>query len=274
MTTLLATLDGELHPIEQPFLRADDFGVLRGDGVFETMLVRDGEIRDCPEHLQRLQRSAAMLDLDLPDPEYWQKGLDAVVGQWAEPGEYIVRCIGTRGLETGSAATCFVLASACPPATLEQRSGIRIRLLERGFSGPEVVRMPWLLPGAKSISYAINMAAVRHAKSRGADDAVFVGTDGRVLEGPTSNVVIEDGNTLLTPPLDGVLDGITVSRLLRAAEAAGWQVRRGDVSPEDLRTAPGAYLTSSVRLLAPIVAVDDTERAPGPRAAELTRLLV
>ena len=50
--------------------------------------------------------------------------------------------------------------------------------------------MPWLLAGAKTLSYAVNMAALRHAERHGAGDVIFVSSDGYVLEGPRSTVVI------------------------------------------------------------------------------------
>ena len=71
-------------------------------------------------------------------------------------------------------------------------------------------RRSWLLPGAKTISYAVNMAAQRAARARGADDAVLVGLGGELLEAPTASVWWRSGHTLHTPALDpGILAGIT-----------------------------------------------------------------
>ena len=62
--------------------------------------------------------------------------------------------------------------------------------LARGLPADGVADMPWLLAGAKTLSYAVNMAALRHAERHGAGDVIFVSSDGHVLEGPRSTVVI------------------------------------------------------------------------------------
>ncbi len=273
---LIATLDGELHPADQPLLRADDLGALRGDGVFETTLAVDGVPRDLDDHLARLATSAKMLDLELPGAADWQPAIEAVLAAWRAAGgesEMVLRLLGTRGPEHGDAPTCWVLGGPVAESTLVQRAGARICTLARGFTGSEVADMPWLLPGAKTLSYGINMAAVRHAKSRGDDDVLFIGNDGTVLEGPTSTLVLADGEQLVSPPREGVLDGITVRRLFAAAENAGWKTSFAPVTPDRLLSAEGAYLLSSVRLLTPIVSVDGTSRAVGPRTDALAALL-
>lgn len=270
---IVATLDGVLRPADQPLLRPDDVGVLRGDGVFETTLVVDGEPRDLDEHLARLTVSGKMIDLQLPGEADWRRGIDAVLRAWAGESQMVLRLIATRGPEHADVPSCYVTGGPLPEATRAQRDGVRIRTLARGFAGAEVVGLPWLLPGAKTLSYGINMAAVRHAKWLGDQDVVFVGTDGNVLEGPTATVVLAEGDTLTTPRRDGILDGITVRRLFAAAEAAGWTTRYADVTPDRLLSADGAYLLSSARILAPIVAVDGTAREIGPRTAELAGLL-
>lgn len=274
--TIIATLDGQLHRADEPLLRPDDLGVLRGDGVFETTLAVDGVPRDLTEHLERLATSAKLLDFDIPAELAWQPAISAVLKAWAEAGgasEMTLRLMATRGAEAGGEPTTLVIGSDVAAATLAQRSGVRVRVLERGFAGPDVAAMPWLLPGAKTLSYAINMAAVRHAKSYGDDDVMFVGTDGLMLEGPTSTLILAEGDTLSTPRRDGILDGITVRRLFAAAEQAGWRTSYEDIAPDRLLSADGAFVASSVRMLSPIVAVDGTGRSISERTAELQELL-
>ena len=268
---LVALLDGRLVPSTAPLLRPDDAGVVRGDGIFETTLAVAGAPRDFDEHLARLARSARMTDLELPDESGWRVAAAAVLGAWTG-GDMVLRLIATRGPEHGS-PTCFVTGSEVSSAAVHQRTaGVRALLLSRGITGSEVAAAPWLLAGAKTLSYAVNMAALRYAAANGADDVIFVGSDGAILEAPTATVVVARDHALFTPPLEGVLDGITVVRLIRAAQQAGWATAYRRLTPEDLATADGVWLASSVRLLAPVISIDGVARSDGTLTRELLTL--
>jgi 4-amino-4-deoxychorismate lyase len=271
---LVATLDGVLVPPTLPMLRPDDLGVLRGDGIFEATVAVDGVVRDLEEHFARMRVSARMVDLDLPETEAWRPAVAAVLAGWTGGREMVLRLIATRGIEAGGPPTCYVIGSAlAESAARQRREGIRVLVLDRGFHGPAVAAEPWLLVGAKTISYAINMAGYRYAKAHDADDVIYLDTDGTVLEAPTSTVILAHGRRLVTPPREGILDGITGRRLLRAAAEAGWETSVQPVQPDDLHVADGLWLVSSVRLLTPVVAVDGKPRDNGGLTEELARLL-
>ena len=222
-----ALLDGTLVDPSEPLLRPDDLGVLRGEGVFETTLVVDREPRDLDEHLVRLAVSAEMTGLVVPAPAQWQRGVRAVIDAWTGGPQMVLRLVASRGPEHVREPVCYVLGAELPVSSARQRvTGVRVLLLDRGFSVAAATSAPWLLAGAKTLSYGINMAALRYARENGADDVIFLASDGTVLEAPTSTVVVARGRTLITPPDDGILAGITVRRLFRAAAAASWQVRR------------------------------------------------
>jgi 4-amino-4-deoxychorismate lyase len=247
--------------------------VLRGDGVFETTLVVDGVPRDLDEHLARMAVSAGSTELVLPPVEVWHDAVRAVLAAEPPPPQASLRLVATRGPESGGDPTCFGTLGPVAASTLAQRKGASVLLLDRGLAGPDAAKAPWLLAGAKTLSYAVNMAAQRYARANGADDVIFVGSDGAVLEGPTATVLAATGRTLTTPPPDGILAGITIRRLFAAAGRSGWTVREAVLTPEDLGSAEGVWLTSSVRLLAPVVATDGVARPVGPQHSELARLL-
>ncbi|MBN9212516.1 MAG: aminotransferase class IV, partial [Microbacterium sp.] len=105
--------------------------------------------------------------------------------------------------------------------------------------------------------YAVNMAAIREAKRRGADDAVFVTSDGFVLEAPTASVVLRFGDRFVTPePHAGILHGTTQRSLFAHLERRGFETAYETVPVADLQRADAAWVLSSVRLAAPISAVD------------------
>ena len=273
---LLAFLDGTLADPDAAHIRVDDLGLTRGDGVFETVLSVDGKPRELAAHLDRLERSARMLDLALPARAEWERLVDVVLDAWPAPGEMAVKLVCTRGAEYGDGSpTAFALAFSIEPSTTDKRlRGVSAVVLDRGFDPALAERAPWLLLGAKTLSYAINMAAQRHAASVGADEVIFRASDGSVLEGPTSTVVVVEGRTLRTPPASsGILPGTTQAALFRAAERAGWATKVEPLVVDDLPAADAVLLVSSVRKIVRVHTLDGVELpdSTGPWA-ELSEL--
>ncbi|GAA3021573.1 aminodeoxychorismate lyase [Actinokineospora globicatena] len=266
---VLAMLDGSLVDPETPLIRVDDLGLTRGDGVFETVLVVDGQPRELGPHLARLARSAAMLQLPAPDLAAWERLVETVVGAWTEPGEMAVKLVYTRGPEYGDGGpTGYAIGLPIGGRAVRNRtSGVTAITLARGYDPAVVERAPWLLLGAKTLSYAINMAAMRHAEQLGVDEVIFVGDDGTVLEGPTSTIVVASGGTLRTPPpSSGVLPGTTQGALFRAAERAGWSTKVEPVRADELAGADALFVVSSVRKVTRVHTLDGL---PLPDSTEL-----
>ena len=149
--------------------------------------------------------------------------------------------------------------------------------LQLGIDAALRAASPWLLGGVKSTSYAVNMAAEAEAKRRGADDAVFLSSDGTVLEGPVTNVWWREGSTLLTPSLDlGILAGVTRSQVLRSAGELGYEIEEGWFPLGRLAAAEEAFTSSSVREIMPVVELDGRQLGdgrPGSAALELQAAL-
>jgi 4-amino-4-deoxychorismate lyase len=180
-----------------------------------------------------------------------------------------LKLVYTRGIDGGDGTpTGFALGMEIARKVRDQRrDGVAAVLLERGFDSGLAERAPWLLLGAKSLSYAVNMAANREAARRGADEVIFSSADGVVLEGPTSNLILAKGRTLRTPPPNiGILPGTTQAGLFRAAERAGWSVKIESIGLDELTGADGLFLASSVRKVTRVHTLDGT---PLPDSAEL-----
>lgn len=275
---VLAQLDGTLVDPEAPLLRADDLGVLRGDGIFETVLVVERQPRELGPHLDRMERSAHLMDMSPPDRAGFERATRAVIENWpwdTDP-EMALKLVCTRGVDGGDGTqTGFAMGQQISAEMLRKRArGISAVSLERGYAPDLKQRAPWLLLSAKTLSYATNMAAMREAEARGVDEVVFTATDGSVLEGPTSNVVLARGRTLITtPPDSGVLPGTTQGALFRAAEQAGWETRVETFPYERLFDSDGVWLASSVRLITRVNTLDGVEvRAADNLDDEITKL--
>ncbi|QIS17482.1 aminodeoxychorismate lyase [Nocardia terpenica] len=286
---VLVTLDGAVQDPDAPLLYADDIGALRGDGVFETVLVRDGKACALELHLARLRRSAEALELPEPDTGQWRSAVETAVKEWGAEREGMLRLILTRGRDGHAAVrvsggelsgpasdvTGYVLVMPVAERVARARAeGVSVITLTRGISVDLAQSAPWLLLGAKTLSYATNMAALRFAARMNADDVIFTSTEHRVLEGPRSSVVVQRDRQLITPPArNGVLPGITQRALFAEAEKAGWDCRYQSLFTADLITADSVWLVSSVTLAARVASLDGLRMSAPDCAPEIVELV-
>jgi branched-chain amino acid aminotransferase len=247
----LASVDGRISSTVEATISLPDDGLYRGDGAFEVIRLYRGRPFALGEHLDRLERSAAAIDLPT-DRASLERELDALLAQFGEDDAQL-RIILTR------AGRRILLTEMLPDRAPS------IRLASVTYS-PSVI-----LTGVKSISYAANMQATRIAQARGADEALLVRPDGLVLEAPTSTIfwVSSDG-ALRTPAISvGILESITRAHIVRALE-----VEEGEFRLDDLAAAHEAFLASTVREVQAVAAIDGRElRAPGERTDEAAEAL-
>lgn len=261
--------------VAAPQLSVLDLAATRGDGVFETISLGNGHLQALDAHLERFAHSAAMLDLPIPDAVQWEAAIREVAGHLVDEGgvpvdEGFVKIVLSRGVEGGAGVqnpgalvpTGWALAAVAPDHGPARREGIRVVLLDRGYRHDVALTSPWLLAGAKTLSYAINRGAFREAARRGADDTLWVSSDGYLLEGAVSNLIIRRGRTLLTPRTDqGILAGTTQADIFCWAEGEGLATEYALLTVADLTEADAAWLVSSGRHAAPLRAVDGVDRA-------------
>jgi branched-chain amino acid aminotransferase len=217
---------------------ATDEGLLRGDGVFEVIRLYAGRPFALGEHLDRLERSAAAIELPV-DRDPFEAEITALLAEFGEHEAQLRLVLTRRGQR-------LAFTESLPPYAARDRA-----------SAATVTYSPsGILNGVKSLSYAANMQASRIAQGRGADEALLVRPDGIVLEAPTSTVfwVTAEG-ALRTPSLDvGILASITRDRLIRELD-----VEEGAFPLDDLLGAREAFLASTVREVQAISAIDETD---------------
>jgi branched-subunit amino acid aminotransferase/4-amino-4-deoxychorismate lyase len=257
---------GLVDPAEPVFVAGDD-ALLRGRAAFETTRVYAGRPFRLGDHVNRLAASASSLALPPPDLEECVSLAESVIAAAGAPDA------GLRLYWTG---VTLVATVAEIPADLERKreQGIRLASLELDVN---VERPGWLLPGVKSTSYAVNMAAEAEAQRRGADDAVFLAAGGVVLEAPISNIWWRAGDTLFTPSIEvGVLAGVTRATILELSPEAGYSVSEGAFTVDELGAADEAFTSSSIREVLPVVELDGApigDGRPGIAAQAVQRAL-
>ncbi|MDO5076972.1 aminodeoxychorismate lyase [Corynebacterium sp.] len=255
------------HNPELPFIFWDDAAVTRGDGIFESMLVRGGRVCNLQHHLDRFTASAELLSLPAPRPEHWLKATEEALEHW---GDADGTCVWTytRGRAATGHPSAWIVIKPIDETTLRQREhGVRVMTSPRGYSvdtqlpvGIDGVAVaPWLTIGAKTLSYAANMAAKRYAEAHGFDDVIYV-EDGRVLEGTTSTVIAVRGTSLYTPPPGGdILPGTTQRALFEHARWKGWRCHEQQLAINDLLEADSVWLVSSVKIAVRVTRINEVD---------------
>lgn len=257
---------------DAPVVRVTDLGVTRGDGVFETIAVVDGHPQAMRPHLERLQRSAAMLDMPALDLDTVAAAVRRAADLHEPAPSLLVKVVVTRGVEGTEQPTAWAHAFAGPDYSGEHGEGAAVVTLDRGYRSDVAQTSPWLLQGAKTLSYAVNRAALREAARRGAEDVIFVSTDGFVLEGPTASVVARFGEVFATPRTDlGILAGTTQAAAFALLQAQGFETTYRAIARTELDGVDGLWLVSSGRQVVPVRRLDDRDV---PLDRELTAVLL
>ena len=252
-TAELACVDGRTTPAHEATIPATDEGLLRGDGAFEVIRVYDGRPFALPDHLDRLELSAANLRLDeVPRSELESEIPELLAERGGTSFDGLLRVVLTRGGRR-------LLLTEPLPATPER---VRLGIVE--YAPTHV------LDGIKSLSYGANMLCSRLARERGFDEALLVTPHGRVLEAPTSSIFwVDAGGELATPPLsDHVLASITRQRVMEVAD-----VSERPCTMDDLRAAREAFLASTTREVQSIAAIEELELPDGERTREVAAAL-
>jgi 4-amino-4-deoxychorismate lyase len=249
-------------PGDEPVIEAMNLGITRGDGIFETVGIVDGRVQEEDAHLERFARSAAILDLPAPNAAAYREALRLGIEALGDARDAYAKYILTRGIEgRDSPAFGYAFLDANPDWTRERTDGIDVVLLDRGYPLNIMQTSPWLLQGAKTLSYALNRAVIREANRRGAEDVVFTTPDGYVLEGPTASLVLRFGQDFVTPsPEFGVLHGTGQQGVYRWLAENGIAHAYRPVRTEELAEADQMWLVNSQRLAAPIRSIDGHAR--------------
>jgi branched-subunit amino acid aminotransferase/4-amino-4-deoxychorismate lyase len=257
--TEIVYLGGLFLPVSEASIPVMSRAVLYGEGLFETLRAYGGRLFALPEHLSRLELSAAGLGIPLPDGLDRARGVAEELLARNDLSDGVVRLTvlagAAQGPESRAQASHLLVTVRGLPAGLDDERGRGVSVVTRadGFTS---------LAGHKSTSYLRNVVGLRGRGS--AREVLFLDNAGCVLEGATSNVFVLHSGRLLTPPADGrILPGVARAHVVEVARAAGLEVREEALGPEVLRTAEGVLLTNSVVEVLPVVSLDGRDVGTG-----------
>lgn len=239
-----------VHP-DQARISINDLAVLRGYSAFEALRTYDRRPFRLQDHLERLYRSAEMIDLALP---YTREEIAGVVREIVARNRY--RHAAVRLLLTGGESENGVMASG-EPQLIVMISQLGERDAERFARGVRLIttRLQRETPEAKTSNYTSAVRALKEAARLGADDALFVNERGEVQECTRSNFFLFQGDTLVTPRA-GILLGITRTVVLELARDR-FAIEERPVLLTELARADEVFITSSSQEITPVVQIDD-----------------
>ena len=247
-------LNGKVVEGAVPFDLADR-GLTLGDGLFETIAVFGGRPALLGAHLDRL--CAAAVEIRLPVDRAFCEAEVAALAAAAGEGDRIVRLTvtrgaGARGLAIPDGGASTVIAASSPYPAAMRFKPIRLATVS-------VRRNPTSFASrAKTLSYLDSVLAFDEAKGAGADDALMLNTEGRVASTSMANLFAIFGDELVTPPIsEGVLPGIVRGMVIDAAPEAQLRPVERLFEFGELVTADAAFATNSVRLIMPVLKIND-----------------
>ena len=265
-------LNGSRQPAQGPHISGRDRGLTLADGVFETMCAHDHTVFRLDRHLERLRHALAALEIPAP-PQLRSWVIDAVRGVGGS--DVSVRLTVTRGIGAGgiapSAEAGPTVLVAVGPLPVFPTSVYDVGLIAHVASGRRNEYA--MTAGLKTLAYTEAVAALLEAQHAGADEALFLDTEGHCSEATSSNLFVWTGSALVTPPTScGALPGITRAAVLELATTCGVPAAERPFALDDLYDAEEAFLTSSLRGLAPLARVGEHTIGLGTPGA-LTRQL-
>jgi len=271
----IAYVNGRYLPLADASVNVEDRGYQFSDGVYEVCEVKDGRLVDEPLHMRRLQRSLVELKMAMPMS---LAALGVVLRETVRRNRVrdgIVYLQVNRGVARRDHA--FPPAGTAPSVVVTARSMSTAAAEKTAAEGIAVITVPenrWERVDIKSVSLLPNVLAKQAAKEQGAKEAWFVGKDGYVTEGSSSNawIISRDGKVITRPADQGILRGVTRTVLLNVLKAQGLELEERPFTVEEAYAAREAFVTSASQLVMPVVRIDGRpvgNGAPGLVAAAL-----
>ena len=271
----IAYVNGRYLPHAHASVHVEDRGYQFADGVYEVCEVKDGYLIDQTRHLDRLERSLNELQMAWPVARQTLPGILAEVVRANRVHDGLVYVQVTRGVARRDHAfpaadtrvALVVTARSTDPAAAERKAA-------EGISAITVPETRWDRVDIKTVGLLSNVLARQNAVEQGAQEALFVGSDGVIKEGASTNAwIVTKDKVLVTRPAEhGILRGITRQGVMDVAASHGLSVEERGFSVAEAHEALEMFVTSATSIVMPVVRLDGQPIAngePGSVAAEL-----
>lgn len=238
-------LNGTICPPERA-ISAQDRGLLLGESVFETLLVKRGIPQFWQAHIDRLLAAAAAFDLACPyDKPALKRAAQELLAQETSPSARQILRITLTG---GDGGRGLVPAAPTTPNLMMQLSPTGPAPEALYLADCSVLRLAGQASTAhKTGNYVDNILARREAMGQQADEAVMRNQYGRIAGAAAGNIFAAFGKHLITPPVsDGALPGTVRQALLAQSRVGPWQITEGLIEADRLRQADALFVTNSL----------------------------
>ena len=264
-------LNGEYVPLSQAKVSILDRGFCYGDALFETMRVYSGKIFHLDLHLDRLERGAECIFLELPESrERIQKilydtfnrnqGADAVIRMTISRGEGILGKLWQA--DTSPTLAVHVRPYNAPPVEWYQ-NGVPISLIPNSAA-----KLGGLQEQIKSANYLSQILARRQAEDQNSVDGIMINDRGEICDGTISNIFIVKEGLLYTPAVNSyVLAGVTRQVILKLAAETGLSCEEKTLTADDVLQGDELFITNTGWEILPVTRVDGKtigSGQPGP----------
>lgn len=263
----------------QPEDRIDvrDRGLQYGDGIFETIAFNDQRLQLLDAHLDRLQRGSQRLQLGLnavdialirSELQHITAGLESN----AVIKVVITRGAGGRGYQYAAdfSANRIISSHPAPEYPVSYQQGVTVRLCQQRLAiNPQ-------LAGIKHLNRLEQVMARNEWRDPAIAEGLMLDTDGHLIEGTMSNIMMFRDGALLTPALNNCgIEGVMRGFLMDHAKQQGWSVQQTPLALDDLLQADECLLCNSVIGIWPIRKIDGIGRQwpHGPMTQKLQHWL-
>ena len=235
--------NGAFFPSGTPLLTADSRGFRYGDGLFETMRIKDGRILLADLHYQRLLNGSVLLGLEPLTLEQFTGSVLELCQCNRHSVCARVRLTVFRGeMGLDDTAMSYVIQSWALEEMEERPGGLVLGTFPKGRKSCDG------LSHLKSNNYLLYSMAAMYARSHGWDDCLVLNSRDRIADSSIANLFYVTGDTIYTPPLsEGGVGGVMREWLLRALPAEGFRVIEKPVAPEDLILVDEVFLSNAIR---------------------------